>query len=174
MITLKDLWSILKDLLFKKPEVLKEYHSTDKTEETLKVQLAQEKRRTEQLKGLVKYYKSCECSEGSKGNKTSKGVLGSHKEYSRRLTEWAKRVKKAGKCDTCGSEDELTAHHLYDKKTHPSLRFVDDNGVCLCKDCHEKFHSMFNCKTNCTPKMYEKFKVKFNNSRILENVGGKL
>lgn len=78
-----------------------------------------------------------------------------------RLKNWSDIVRKeAGyKCDICNSNDNLSAHHLYDKSTHTSLMYIPDNGVCLCNTCHEAFHKKYTSKSHCTPKMYEKFKI---------------
>jgi len=77
-----------------------------------------------------------------------------------KLTKWSKRVKAIGKCDICSSTDNLTAHHLWDKKNHPSLIYQDENGVCLCTKCHNAFHNTYTQKSHCTPSIYNKFKIK--------------
>lgn len=90
-----------------------------------------------------------------------------------RLKQWAETVKKEFKykCDICEFDGTskikdfrngikyITAHHLYDKSTHPSLMYIPENGVCLCNSCHEGFHAKYTSKSHCTPKMYEKFKI---------------
>jgi len=76
-----------------------------------------------------------------------------------KLKAWAKRIKDIGSCDICDSKDNLSAHHLYDKSTHPTLSFQDENGVCLCVTCHDGFHKKYTCKSQTTPKMYEKYKI---------------
>lgn len=77
-----------------------------------------------------------------------------------KLKAWALRVKEAGKCDICESEEFLTAHHLWDKKSHPTLTYQDENGVCLCRDCHNAFHKRYVTGSQVTPKMYQIFKVR--------------
>jgi hypothetical protein len=56
-------------------------------------------------------------------------------------------------CQACGKRGvRLTAHHLYDYKRYPSYRTSPDNGVCLCKVCHEEFHSSLGgYHAGCTP-----------------------
>jgi len=81
------------------------------------------------------------------------------KQRQTKLYNWSKRVREVGKCDICTSPDNLTSHHLWDKHTHPSLAFQQENGVCLCKKCHEGFHEMYTHKSHCTPSLYQKYKV---------------
>ena len=76
-----------------------------------------------------------------------------------KLTKWARRVKQVGRCDVCGSSKDLTAHHLWDKKSHFTMMYQDENGVCLCDVCHKAFHRMYKLSMQTTPKMYQKFKV---------------
>jgi hypothetical protein len=58
------------------------------------------------------------------------------------LLEWSRAVKERDKftCKMCetvlGQSDELHAHHIYSKKDHPSLKYVVENGISLCKTCH--------------------------------------
>jgi len=76
-----------------------------------------------------------------------------------KLKAWSRRIKSIGSCDICDSKTNLSAHHLYDKSTHPSLCFQDENGVCLCTSCHNGFHRMYTSKSQTTPKMYDKYKI---------------
>jgi len=76
-----------------------------------------------------------------------------------KLKAWSVRVRSANKCDICGSNEKLTAHHLWDKKNHPSLMYQDENGVCLCMICHNQFHAKYTAKSHVTPAMYQKFKI---------------
>ena len=81
-----------------------------------------------------------------------------------KLKSWATRVKEVGKCDICSSPSFLTAHHLWDKSTHKSLMFQDENGVCLCRDCHNEFHRTYTQASQTTPLLYNKFKIIKKNS----------
>jgi len=51
------------------------------------------------------------------------------------------------KCNTVGWE--LHPHHIQNYSQYPELRYVVDNGVTLCKDCHYDFHSLFGQINNC-------------------------
>lgn len=81
-----------------------------------------------------------------------------------KLKNWSKRVREVGQCDICESEKYLTAHHLWDKHTHPTLAYQDENGVCLCRTCHEGFHKEYTQKSQTTPALYKIYKIKRLNS----------
>ena len=81
------------------------------------------------------------------------------KEDIEKSKKWARRIKSVNKCDICETCDNLTAHHLWDKKNHPSLRYQDENGVCLCQECHNGFHKQYTNKSHVTPAMYQKYKI---------------
>lgn len=132
--------------------------------EVLTTKLDIEKSRNKRNKGLIDFYKQEVATLSKTKVKTKTTFDGEDKT---KLRNWATRVKQAGKCDCCSSTENLTAHHLYDKHTHPSIAFIDDNGVCLCKSCHEEFHRVYTSKTNCIPSMYYKFKTRKQNEVIL-------
>ena len=47
---------------------------------------------------------------------------------------------KRGKCEKCGSETELHTHHkTYEH--HGTEIFNLNDLICLCKECHRKFHN---------------------------------
>lgn len=50
---------------------------------------------------------------------------------------WAKAVKvKAGnKCEYCGKTEHLNSHHIFSRSNH-SVRWLIENGVCLCVNHH--------------------------------------
>jgi hypothetical protein len=75
--------------------------------------------------------------------------------------QWAKAVKDRDRftCRPCGAMDRrLVSHHLYDYATHPELRYVLDNGLCLCRDCHDAFHTWNGSRVKpCTAEAYEQW-----------------
>ncbi len=75
---------------------------------------------------------------------------------------WSKEVKViAGfECDICCSGEKLHSHHLSNWLDSPDTRFEISNGVCLCQNCHMKFHSMHGKKQN-TPQQYKEFKENY-------------
>lgn len=64
-------------------------------------------------------------------------------------------------CDKCSVRGgNLQAHHLNAFNAYPDQRFDVNNGVCLCKDCHDAFHSKFG-KGHNSREQYEDFKMAF-------------
>lgn len=58
-----------------------------------------------------------------------------------KLQVWAKSIKERdGKCTSCGSLDDLHAHHIKPKSSHPELIYDLSNGIALCYRCHKKLH----------------------------------
>lgn len=84
-----------------------------------------------------------------------------------KLKAWSKRVRTKGKCDICESTERLSAHHLWDKKTHPTLKYQDENGVCLCLDCHNGFHKMYTSASQTSPSIFNKYKIIRQNQNII-------
>ena len=55
---------------------------------------------------------------------------------------WARFIKKSGKCAYCESTDTLNAHHILSKSKFPSLALSENNGIPLCVTCHSTHHSL--------------------------------
>jgi len=56
--------------------------------------------------------------------------------------KWAEIIKiHAGyRCEWCGKKSErLNAHHIFSKR-NTSIRWIPQNGVCLCVGCHFRAH----------------------------------
>ena len=80
-----------------------------------------------------------------------------------------KGVKRSQQCEICNSnEDGLTAHHLWPKGLHPTLTYSVDNGVCLCRVCHDQYHKEHKDMLLITPVTYQAFKKK-NKSKTKDN-----
>ena len=59
------------------------------------------------------------------------------KEYRR----WKVRVVRRDKrCLICGSIKNRNAHHVNHATYFIDQRFDEDNGICLCRNCHTNFH----------------------------------
>jgi len=53
------------------------------------------------------------------------------------LNRWTRLVKERdGRCTMCGTTQELEAHHIIPKASHPKLATVLENGITLCAGCH--------------------------------------
>ncbi len=75
--------------------------------------------------------------------------------------EWRKSIiSRDGKCVCCGHDKHLEAHHLFGYKENPSLAINENNGVALCKFCHDKYHNMYGIK-NINPVDFMKFIKRF-------------
>lgn len=57
-----------------------------------------------------------------------------------RVIAWKKKVLSAGRCERCGSEERLEAHHIIKWADYPLGRFDVANGECLCHSCHTQEH----------------------------------
>lgn len=65
-------------------------------------------------------------------------------------TKWRKSVytKDNYTCQVCGAKNcKLNAHHLDGWAENPELRYDVTNGVTLCINCHNKFHSIYGKKS---------------------------
>jgi 5-methylcytosine-specific restriction endonuclease McrA len=69
-------------------------------------------------------------------------------------------IRRDKRCQICGSLQNRQAHHKNHATYFPEERFDEDNGVCLCKDCHIQFHNNFkrSNRTKCTKYDFENFK----------------
>ena len=69
--------------------------------------------------------------------------------------EWIKVVFKIDdhtcqKCLVRGGE--LIAHHIFPWALFPALRFEVENGITLCKTCHDRYHFVWKYGEGCNPK----------------------
>ena len=93
---------------------------------------------------------------GNKGNKNWnwKGEITPIQNKIRSSLEyknWSKSilVRDGFICQNCNQKGgKLTAHHIKEFAKYPELRFVTDNGITLCKKCHEKTDNYAGKKLN--------------------------
>lgn len=72
-------------------------------------------------------------------------------------SDWRNQVIKRDEvCQCCGLDKHLEAHHLFGYKENPELATNVNNGVVLCKFCHEKYHSIYGLK-NINPVDFIRF-----------------
>lgn len=71
--------------------------------------------------------------------------------------EWRQIILKNDNytCQCCGThgtkDNKLHVHHIFNFAKYEDLRLDVNNGICLCKKCHYKFHSLYSFKdTNKT------------------------
>ncbi|WP_323736316.1 HNH endonuclease [Methanosphaera sp. ISO3-F5] len=59
---------------------------------------------------------------------------------------WASDIKKrdSKRCILCGSKKELEAHHIFGISQYPYLTTELNNGITLCKKCHNNYHKQYN------------------------------
>jgi len=57
----------------------------------------------------------------------------------RQHSDWSKCVlqRDEHKCQECGLESNLEAHHIWPQGWYPQLRYVLKNGITLCRQCHQ-------------------------------------
>lgn len=53
------------------------------------------------------------------------------------LKAWSLAIKEKHHCEVCGSDENLTAHHLLVKERYKEFKFDLNNGICLCCSCHK-------------------------------------
>ena len=75
------------------------------------------------------------------------------------ITYWYREVKRRFKytCVISGVKGDkvVTAHHLYNWASYPQYRIFRDNGVCISKEVHKKYHSTYGIKNNTYSQFFE-------------------
>jgi hypothetical protein len=72
--------------------------------------------------------------------------------------EWQKAVSKYYKytCQKCLVKyNKIQCHHILNFKNHIELRFDVNNGINLCKRCHDNFHARYGNKNNTREQLEE-------------------
>ena len=67
---------------------------------------------------------------------------------------WSKLIRSIGYCEICGSNNTLNAHHVIGRANY-ATRYLKENGVCLCVNCHKSFHKIYG--KNTTKEMFLEF-----------------
>ena len=75
-------------------------------------------------------------------------------------------------CEFCGKNNQLTYHHLIPKCLHGkkyyqkryTSKFLNENTIQLCSDCHKEVHKFFNEKE--LAKKYNTLELLLNNEKI--------
>ena len=75
-------------------------------------------------------------------------------------SRWSRKVRARDNntCQICSTKKDLTAHHLNTKTRNYEI----ENGVCLCRTCHTRFHQSQNMsqKKYCTEQDFWTFRQK--------------
>ena len=61
-----------------------------------------------------------------------------------RITDWANEIiNRDGRCVICGQRQGLEAHHVFHVHPQDKIYYDTNNGVTLCKGCHDKYHEQY-------------------------------
>lgn len=95
-----------------------------------------------------RFYCSKKCANVSNASTLSKNRLGDNNpaakpnakwRYRKDYVDWRNHIIKRDKvCQVCSSKKALIAHHIKSYKDFPKLRIDINNGVTLCRSCHNK------------------------------------
>ena len=96
--------------------------------------------------GECRLYCSQECKDSCEVYNVNHDPYAKHAQFERD-PQWSKEIKKRASftCERCGSKENLEAHHEIPVKVNPELVSDEDNGLCLCHDCHMKAHAEEGC-----------------------------
>lgn len=65
--------------------------------------------------------------------------------YHWKLQKWANNLLiNNPECIVCGSKEKLEAHHITRVKPYDERYIDEENGVVLCRKCHNKYHEEYN------------------------------
>ena len=113
--------------------------------------------------------KISEAHKGSKSSSWKGGVTPINKRIRRSMefSLWRKAVFERDNytCQRCGARGGngkavcLHPHHILNFAQYPKLRFIVDNGITLCKNCHIEFHKKYGSKNNTREQLEEFLKV---------------
>jgi hypothetical protein len=85
----------------------------------------------------------------------------SSKRNNSQLKTWRKQVWRRDnyKCCVCGDNNKINAHHLEGYIHNPKLRYNIENGITLCKKCHNSFHGEYGFGNN-NSKQFKQWLIK--------------
>lgn len=107
--------------------------------------------------GVPNYNMFCHPPKGELSPKWKGGATYHREERSTfEYNNWRKQVfnRDFYTCQCCGDRNghgysvKLCAHHIKNWKDYPDERYIVDNGITLCEECHKEFHSRYGKKNN--------------------------
>lgn len=91
------------------------------------------------------------------------GMMDARKTNTPRFSKWRTKVFERDKytCQQCGDNrgHNLRAHHIYSWDLHKKMRYLSDNGICLCEKCHSDFHKKYGYGNNNKKQLNEWLKT---------------
>jgi 5-methylcytosine-specific restriction endonuclease McrA len=98
-----------------------------------------------------KFCQSKRFSVKVKGRKINGSLTEEERERKRNMSgTWSRNVKERDKytCQNCGFKGKpkdgfLVSHHLESYKWNKEILLDLHNGICLCRECHKEFHSIY-------------------------------
>jgi len=68
-------------------------------------------------------------------------------------------IRRDKRCVICNSIKNRQVHHKNSASYFTDERFIPENGVCLCRECHTDFHTNFkrSFREKCTEYDYDNF-----------------
>lgn len=81
--------------------------------------------------------------------------------YHWKRTEWVNKLfLKFDSCAVCGRRNDLQPHHVVKVKPYHESYWSTDNGVVLCRDCHNEYHSRYSEVNAATLLDFAKSKIR--------------
>ena len=85
------------------------------------------------------------------------------------MKNWKKKIRSRdeGECQCCHEtvEEGLEVHHIMPLAKYPDLGCDENNGIALCKQCHSKYHQMYQGAENAST--FAKFLRDYANRRYV-------
>ena len=65
-------------------------------------------------------------------------------------------------CEEAGTGGHLQVHHIFSLAEYPELGCLEENMICLCQKCHDKYHKSY---TEINPVTFSDFMKRYANRR---------
>ena len=92
-----------------------------------------------------------------------------------KINDWANNViDRDCKCVICNSKKNLEAHHVFKVNPEDKIYYDINNGVTLCKECHDKYHESYGLNCNIKNLLELKHKIGDNKTKKLKKENKRL